>query len=157
MQQPCINVQRLDKIKETPGNFKQIHFNMVFWLQPSHEIRLCAAPFLQFLRWSLNSAVIFVFLWSFLTIRGSVWQSLSDRFRFLPEFCFSEVVFPTFSNAVFTFETVLFAIPNNSTLFVTLAPTIRVLIIWPLLKYDRSAILVNFDCILMMISVKKQF
>ena len=33
---------------ETPGNFKQMYFNMIFWLQPSREIRLYAAPFLQF-------------------------------------------------------------------------------------------------------------
>ena len=74
---------------------------MVFWLQLSRDIRLFAAPFptvseeTGFSRWSLSSAVIFraLFLWSFLTIRLSVWRSLSDSFRFLPEFCFSERFF----------------------------------------------------------------
>ena len=39
-----------DKIMKTPGNYKQIYFNMVFWLQPSCEIRLCATPFFHFLK-----------------------------------------------------------------------------------------------------------
>ena len=43
-----IYIWGLDKIMETPGNFKQISFNMVFWLQPSRKIRLCAVPILQF-------------------------------------------------------------------------------------------------------------
>ena len=44
-----IYLQALDKIMETHGNFKQMYFNMVFWLLPSREIWLCAAH-LQFLR-----------------------------------------------------------------------------------------------------------
>ena len=28
------------KIVETPEKFKQIYFNMIFWLQPSREIQL---------------------------------------------------------------------------------------------------------------------
>ena len=35
-----VNIQRFGKIIETPWNFKQIYFNMVFWLQPCGEIRL---------------------------------------------------------------------------------------------------------------------
>ena len=47
---------------DTPGNFKQIYFEMVFWLQPSCKIWLYAAPFLQFFEeigFSLTSAEIF--------------------------------------------------------------------------------------------------
>ena len=43
----------------------------------------------------------------------------------LPEFSFSEVVFPSFSNAVITFETVLLATLNNSAIFVRLTLAIR--------------------------------
>ena len=46
-------------------------------------------------------------------------------FHFLPEFCFSEEVFPSFSNAVITFETVIFATLNNSAVFVIQAPVIQ--------------------------------
>ena len=35
---------------ETPGNFKQIYFKIIFWLQPFHEIQIRTAPFLQFLK-----------------------------------------------------------------------------------------------------------
>ena len=41
------------------------------------------------------------------------------------QFCFNEVVFPSFLNAVITFKTVLLATPNNSSVFVTLAPAIQ--------------------------------
>ena len=57
-----IYLQALDKIMETPGNFKQIYFNIFFWLQPYWEIRSCAAPFLQFLRklcsWDYHLALL---------------------------------------------------------------------------------------------------
>ena len=135
---------------EMPGNFKQIYFNMVFWLQSSHEIQfLRVFEEIGFSRRSLSCAVIFraVFLWSFLTIRIRIWQSLSDSFHFLPEFCFSEEVFPSFSNAVFTFETALLATPNNSVVFVTRAPATWTPTIWTLLNSDRSAILMNFNFI----------
>ena len=131
-------IQRLDKILETPGYFKQIYFNMIFWLQ----IRLGVAPFKRFFeetgfsRWSLNSAVIFgaVLSWSFLTICVRVRRSPSNRFRFLPEFCFCEEVFSSFANAVTTFETELLASQTNSAVFVTLASVIRAQTIWSLLK-----------------------
>ena len=129
-------IQGLDKIMETPENFKPSNLNVVFWLQLSREIRLCAVPFLRKmgsrdghkaqLLWAIFEAV---FLWSFLTTR----QVLLNSFRFLPEFCFSEEVFFSFSNAVITFETVLLAIPNNSADFVTLASVIRAPTIWPLI------------------------
>ena len=82
-------------------------------------------------------------------------RSLSESFYFLPEFCFSEEVFPSFSNAVITFETVPLATQNNSADFVTLAPAIRAPTIWPILKSNKSAILMNFDKFILMISVKK--
>ena len=109
-----------------------------------------------FSRWSLSSAVIFgaVFLWSFLTIRVRVRRSLTDSVNFLPEFCLCEEVFPSFSNAVITFQTVLLATQNNSGFFVTLESAIRALTIWPLLKSNRSAILMNFDWLPPMIFVK---
>ena len=44
------DIQEMIKMMETPENFKQIYLNMVFWLQPSREIWVCATPFLQFLR-----------------------------------------------------------------------------------------------------------
>ena len=136
-------IQWLDEIMNTSGNFKQIYFDKVFLLQPSRDIRLCSPPpsysfwvnrILE--RWLFISVIIFrtVFLWPFQTIR----RSLSGSFRFLPEFCFSGEVFPSFSNAVITFKAVMLASPNNSVGFVTVrAPTI-----WPLLKSDRSA---NFN------------
>ena len=98
-------------------------------------------------KWSLSSAVIFraVFLWSFLTIRVRVERSLSDSFRFLPEFCFSEEFFPSYSNGVIIFVTVLLTTSNNWAVFVTLVPAIRAPTIRLLLKSDRSAILINFD------------
>ena len=107
----------------------------------------------EFLKWSLISAVIFgaVFLWSFLTIPVRVWQSLSNSFRFFfSEFCLSEKIFPPFWNAVTTFQTVLLTTRNNSA--VLRAPTI-----WSLLKFDWSAILMNFDSFLLMISAKNFF
>ena len=143
---------------ETHRNFKQIYFSMVFWSQPPPQ--LCNSFLTVFEKtgfswWSLSSAVIFgaVFLWSFLTISLRVRRSLSDNFRFLPEICFSKEVFPSFPNAVITFETVFLATPNNSAVFVTLAPAIRAPTIWPLLKSDRSAILMNFDKFLRRISI----
>ena len=82
----------------------------------------------------------------------SIWQlSLSS------EFCFSEEVFPSFSNAVITFERVLLATPNNSAVFVTLVPVIWAPTIRPLLKSDRTAILMNFYLFLLIISVKNNF
>ena len=151
--------QGLNKIMETPGSFKRIYF---IWFcdcrspVKSGSFPLTVFELTRFSRWSLSSAVLFgaVFLWSFLTI--SVWQSLSNSFRFLPEFCFSEKGFPSFSNAVITFETVLLATSNNSTVFVTLAPAIRAPTTWSLLKFDRFAILINFDLFLLMLYVKKQ-
>ena len=151
----------VEQNKETPGNFNQIYFNMLFWLQPSREIRPCAVPLLQILRKLSSrgghSAQLFraVFLWSFLTIRPRVRRSLSDGFRFIPEFCFSEEVF-LLSQLLSTFETVLLAKPNNSALFVTLVPVLRAPTIWPLCKSDRSATLISFDLCCLMIIVKKQ-
>ena len=100
-----------------------------------------------YLRWSFSLAVIFgaAFLWSFLTIHVRVQRSLPDSFRFLPEFCFYEEVFPSFSSAVITFEIIFLATLNNSAVFAIRVPTI-----WPLLKYDRSTLLI------LMISVKKK-
>ena len=66
-------------------------------------------------------------------------RSLSDSFRFLLEFCFSEEVFPSFLNTVITFERILLSTLNNTAVFVTLAPAIRAPTVWPLLKFDRSA------------------
>ena len=105
-----------------------------------------------FSRGSLSSAVIFgaVFLWFFLTIHIRVRRSLSDGYRFLPEFCFCEEICPSFPYTVITFETVLLATPNKSLVYVTLAPGIRATTIWPLLKF---AILMNFDLFIQMISV----
>ena len=37
------HVEGLDNIMKTPGNFKQIYFDMVFWLQPS-----CFLPLLSY-------------------------------------------------------------------------------------------------------------
>ena len=55
-----IYIYRLYKITETPGNFKQIYFNMIFWWQPSREIQLCAAPFKQFWgNWFLEMVITF--------------------------------------------------------------------------------------------------
>ena len=126
-------------------------FNMVFWLQLSREIRLCAALLTVFeengfLRWSLNSVAIFgtSFFWFFLTIHVRVRQVQSDSFRFLSDFCFSEEVFLSFSKAVITFETALLATSNNSAVFVTLVPVIWAPIISTLLKSYKSAILINF-------------
>ena len=73
-------IKGLDKIMETLENFKQTYSNIVFWLQPSCEIWLCAASHLTvfketgFSQWLLSSALIFraVFLQSFLTIRCPV-------------------------------------------------------------------------------------
>ena len=86
-----------------------------------------------FSKWLLISALIFgyVFLWSFLAIGERFQWAISDSFRVLPEFYFSEEVFPSFSNVVITFETVILATQNYSAVFVTLAPTIRAPIIWP--------------------------
>ena len=94
----------------------------------------------------------FSFLWSFLTNRLRVLRSRSDSFHFLPEFCFSVEVFPFFSNVIITFVTVLPVIPNNSTVFVKLAPAIQAPKTWLLLKSDRSAILMNLDLFLLVIS-----
>ena len=80
-----------------------------------------------FSRRSLSSVVIFVavFLWSLLTIHVRVQLSLSDSFRFFPEFCICGEGIPSFSNAVITFETIFLASPNNSAVFVTLTLAIR--------------------------------
>ena len=61
-----------------------------------------------FCRCSLSSAVILgaVVLRSTLTIQFKAQRSLSDSFLFLPEFCLAEEVFPSFSKAVITFDTV---------------------------------------------------
>ena len=151
-----IYIQGLDNIMEAPGNFKQIYFYIVASL--SRNQALCRSLFrvleeTGFSRWSLSSAVIFgaVFLGSF---QARVQRFLSDCFRFLPEFCLSDEGFPSFSNAVITFETVLLAIPNNSSVFDKLAPALRAPTIWPLLKSDRTAILMKFDQFLLMISVR---
>ena len=80
-----------------------------------------------FSRWSLSTAVIFggVFLWPLLSIHVRFRRSLSDSFWFLPAFCLSERVFPSFSNAVISFETVLVATPNNLSFFLTQASLLR--------------------------------
>ena len=108
-----------------------------------------------FSTWSLSSALIFgaVFLWSFQTICESS-GPYHTVFAFF-QFCFCVEVFPSFSNAVITFETVLLAKPNDSAVFVTLAPAIWAPTNWPLLKSDKSAILLNIDSFLLMISLKK--
>ena len=137
-----------DKIMETAGKFKQIYFNMIFWLLPFSEIWLYAASFLlllkktRFSRWSLNSVVIFgaVFLWSFQKIRIRSQRSLSDRFHFFLELCFSEEVFPSFIKCC---RYVWDNTPCYTKIFrgfVKLAPAIQVPSIWPLLKSDRTAI-----------------
>ena len=51
-------------------------------------------------------------------------QSLSDSFRFLPEFYFSDEVIPFFSNPVINSEACLHATPNNSAVSVILLPAI---------------------------------
>ena len=124
----------MDKIMETLGNFKQFFT----WFSDC-----CPQVKSGFQQLSSNNFwgkwVIFgaVFLRSFWTIRA---RAIS--FHFLPEFCFGEEVFPSFSNAVITFETVLFVTTNNSAVLV---PAIRAATIWPLLKSDRFTILMNFD------------
>ena len=125
----------------------QIYFNVFFYCSPPvYSSLLSVFEETGFTRRSLGSAEIFgaVVPWSFLTIRIRVRRSQPDSFRILPEFCFSEEVFPSFSNAVITFETVLLSTPNNSVDFVTLVPVIRAPTIWPLLKSDWSALLNEF-------------
>ena len=116
----CVYIQGLDKIIETSGNFKQIYFIMVFDCCPPVKSDFVQLPFTvfeetMFSRWSLSSAVIFgvIFLWTFLMTHIRVWQSLSGSFRFLLEFCFSEEVFLSFSNAVIIFKTVLLVASNK--------------------------------------------
>ena len=97
---------------------------------------------------SLSSAIIFgaVFLWSFLKICRIVQRPLSDNLSFLPEFCFCEEVFPSYSNIIITFETVLLVTSNISEVFVILVLDYEHR---PLLKSDRSAILMNFELFLL--------
>ena len=72
-----------------------------------------------------NPPIKSVFLLSFLTICVRVRWSLSDSFRFLPKFCFSEEgFFIYFLNSDITFETVLLTTPNNKRFFVTLVPAV---------------------------------
>ena len=108
---------RLDKKMETPRNFKQIYFDMVFWLQPSREIRLCwslltvwVLEMIIKLCCNFQSCVFYISI----PIRLRVRRSPADSFRFLPEFCFGKEVLLSFLNAVMTFKTARFDIPNNS-------------------------------------------
>ena len=126
-------IQGLDKIIEKPGNFKKIRFliSVLPW-----NLALCSS-FLtvfgktRFLRWSSNFILIFgyVFWWSFLTIHVRIQWSLLDSFRFLHWRCFS-----FFLKWCTSFETVFLARPNNSEIFVTLAPALRAPKIWTLLN-----------------------
>ena len=139
----------------------QIYFDMLFWLQPYCELRLCAAPSYSFwINWVLDMVIKLYsnFRSCILVVlpnnpRKSLTVPIS--FRFFPEFCFGEEIFPSFWNAVITFERVLLATPNNSAVFVIQEPAIRAPIIWPLLKSDISTILMNFDYFFP-ISVKKK-
>ena len=131
--------QGLEKIKETPGIFRKDLFRYGFLIAAIPCSPALCNSLLKgfeeagFWKWSLSFTVIFgaVFLWSFQTIHVRVRQSLSDSFRFLPEFCFNDKVFP-FSNAAITLR--LLARPNNSAIFVTLVPSIRAPTIWTLFK-----------------------
>ena len=118
----------LSRITKTSVNFKQIYSSMVFWLQSYREMRLYAVfwgnwVFEMVIKPCCNfRSCILVILPNNLRIR--VWRSLSNSFRFLPEFYFSEEVFPSFPNALITFNTVLLSTPNNSVVFLTQAPAI---------------------------------
>ena len=104
-----------------------------FW-EPRSEPKSRTGSGLQFSRTlGFHSTVIFraVFLWSFVTTRLRLRRSLSNNFRFRPEFCFSAEVFSSFSNVLIIFKTVLLATSNNSAVFVTRAPANRAPTIWP--------------------------
>ena len=144
---------------ETPRNSKQIYFNMGFLLT-AHPRKLALYCFLLsdfeetgFPRWSLSSGCNFqscilaihpnnlrksstVPIWqiSLLTIVLFQWGG----FSFLLKCC------PYFRDST----------QNNSAVFVTLVPATQAPIIWPLLKSDGSAISMNFDKLLLMISVQ---
>ena len=141
---------------EIPGNYKFI----LIWFSD------CSPPqkssFVQFLshsfwvNWVLNLCCNFQSCILMILPNNLYKSPYQTAFAFFRSFASVRRFFLFFSNAVFTFETALLATPNNSVVFVTLAPAIWSSTIWPLLKSDRCAILMNFDLFLLMVSVKKK-
>ena len=137
---------------ETPGNFK---FILILFFDCSGPVK---SSFVQLLSYSFwGNRVLEMVIKLCCHFRSCILVILPNNppksptvpmrqaFASFQRFASSEEVFPSFSNVVITFETVLLATPNNSMVFVTLTPAIRKPTIWPLLNSERSAILMNFD------------
>ena len=139
----------LDKIMETLGNFK---FILICFSDCSPLVNSGCMQLLYILwgNWVLEMVIKIswkirgVFLWSFL--RVTLRRSRSDSFHFLPvlrRFLLLSLMLSLLSRQYSLLQ------PIIQRVFVTLAPAIRAPTFWPLLKSDRSIILIKFDLFLL--------